>query len=181
MAEKKTDKKKKKTPDNGDGNPSGRKQILEQMSGKLALKRDKPDDPMTPKKFEPPSVSAGPIERVIELTFNPSRDKIREMTVVDRMQGRLFPQLDMINAGRGYILEIAAYRQNPKLYQQVFDQERPVSPNLLEEFIYRTAQWQKSVNARNLEKAVEIALAEVETRGEDNEGEGLGSADAWRE
>jgi hypothetical protein len=103
------------------------------------------------------------------------------MTVVDRMQGRLFPQLDMINAGRRYVLEIAAYRQNPKLYQQVFEQERPVSPDLLDEFIYRTAQWQKSVNARNLEKAVEIALAEVETRGEGEEGEGLGSADAWRE
>ena len=172
---------KRKSPDNGDSKPLDKKQIIEQMSNKLALKRDKPDEPLVPKSLEPPSVSAGPIERVIELTFNPSRDKIREMTVVDRMQGRFFPQLDMINAGRGYILEIAAYRQNPKLYQQVFSRERPVSPNLLDEFIYRTAQWQKSINARNLEKAVEIALAEVETRGESDEGEGLGSADAWRE
>lgn len=130
---------------------------------------------------EPPSVSAGPIDKVIELAFNPSRDKIREVTIIDRVQGRLFPQMDMINYMRHYVLEIAHFRQDPDEYKREFGKTQPVPPEPLDEFMYRTAQWAKSVAGKNLEKATDIALAETEVKGGEGE-EGIGSgADPWKD
>lgn len=142
------------------------------------LKRDNP-----PRRGEaepePPSVSAGPVDRVIELAFNPSREKIREVTIIDRMQGRLFPQLDMVNMMLHYCLEVAYYRQDALAYQQVFGKDIPEQPDPLDEFMFRTAQWQKSVAGKNLERATDIALAETEARSE--EVEGLGGVEPWKD
>ncbi len=142
------------------------------------LRRNKKDETVAETSPEV-SVSAGPVDKVIELAFNPSREKIREVTIIDRIQGRLFPMIDMIITGRDYILEVAYYRQDAEAYQKLFKKPRPVSPNLLEEFLFRTAQWQKSVQGKNLERATDIALAETEIRGADD-GD-LNSTDAWKE
>ena len=114
----------------------------------------------------PASISAGPVDKVIELAFNPSRDKIREVTVVDRMQGRLFPQIDMVNMLLHYCLEISFYRQDKEEYKRKFNRTRPVPPDAMDEFLFRTAQWQKSVAGRNLDRAIDIALAETEAKAE---------------
>lgn len=124
------------------------------------------------------AVSAGAVDRVIDLAFNASREKIREVTVIDRIQGRLFPLLDVINLGRQYILEIALYRQDKEEYKKVFKQPRPVSPNLLDELLFRTAQWQKSVAGKNLERAIDIALAETENKAGE-EDSSYGGRDPW--
>lgn len=110
-------------------------------------------------------VSAGAVDKVIDLAFNPSREKIREVTIIDRVQGRLFPILDMIRIGRLYVLEIALYRQDKEEYKRIFKRTRPIPPDLLDEYIFRAAQWQKSVAGKNLERATDIALAETEVRG----------------
>lgn len=129
-------------------------------------------------KTEPPPISAGAIERVVDLAFNPSRDKIREVTSIDRIQGRLLPQLDIIDMMWQYVLEVALFRYDAKEYERQFGQERPIPPNLIDEFTYRTAQWQKSIGGANLKSAVDLALAEVESRIEE---EGLGNVDAWKD
>ena len=131
------------------------------------LKRNKPIESNT-EEPTPLSVTAGTIDKVIDLAFNPTRDKIREVTIIDRMQGRLFPQLDMINMMRHYVLEVAYYRQDKEAYKVTFKKEMPIQPDALEEFIYRTAQWQKSIAGKNLERATDIALAETETKAEDD-------------
>jgi hypothetical protein len=145
------------------------------------LKRTRPvhSDDDDPTELPPPRVNAGAVDRVIDLTFNPTRDKIREVTVIDRMQGRWFPQLDMINTMRKYCMEIAQYRQNKDDYKKIFHKVKPVSPDALEEYLYRTAQWQKSVAGKNLDRALDIALAESE-RGNEEE-DGMGGMDAWKE
>ncbi len=129
---------------------------------------------------ELPAVSAGAIDRVIDFAFNPSRDKIREVTIIDRIQGRLLPQLDIIALMWQNVIEIAAFRQDTVEYAKVYKRTRPVAPDLHDEFIYRTAQWQKSVAGKNLERATDIALAEIETRS--GEGDDYnGGADAWKD
>ena len=144
------------------------------------LKRKKPLIQETEEQ-EPPSVSAGPLEKVIDYAFNPSREKIREVTIIDRVQGRLFPQMDMINYMRHYCLEIAHYRQDPEAYKETFKRPKPIPPEPLDEFLFRTAQWAKSVAGKNLERATDIALAEVETKGMEGE-ENIGSgSDPWKE
>lgn len=115
----------------------------------------------------PASVSAGPIDKVIELTFNPTREKIREVTIIDRMQGRLFPIMDIINSMYRNCIEVAAYRQSKTLYKEMYKRPAPKPLDVMEELIYRTAQWQKSVAGKNLERATDIALAETETRTDD--------------
>jgi len=119
---------------------------------------------------EPEPVSAGPIDKVIELAFNPSKDKIREVTIIDRMQGKLLPQLDLVALQWDAVIEIAVYRRNSLEYKKVFERERPVHPDLLGEFMYRTAQWQKSVEGKNLERLTDLALAETEARAGEDEG-----------
>ena len=136
------------------------------------LKRNKPKEVDDDKEVnKTPAVSAGTIDKITDYAFNPSRDSIRSVTIVDRMQGRLFPQLDMINMGRAYIIEIATYRQDKDVYKQKFKKERPVPPDLLDEFIFRTAQWSKSIAGVNLNRMIDIVLAEKEANaGEDEFG-----------
>ena len=129
---------------------------------------------------KPISVSAGTVDKVIDLAFNPTREKIREVTVVDRLQGRLFPQLDMINMLRHYCLEVAEYRQNKELYRLRYGRDKPVIPDALDEYLYRTAQWQKSIEGKNLEKATDIALAETEAKAITEDTRGL-DGDFWSE
>ena len=126
-------------------------------------------------ELPPAKVAAGSVDKVIDLAFNPTREKIREVTIVDRIQGRLFPQLDMINAGLLYCLEIAFFRQSPTEYEKQFKRKMPKPPNLMDEFIYRTAQWQKSISGKNLERATDIALAETEAKSGD-EGDIVGGS-----
>jgi len=86
------------------------------------------------------------------------------------MQGRLFPQLDMINFMRHYCLEVAYYREDTKVYKELFGKDIPVQPDPIDELLYRTAQWQKSEKGQNLQKITDIALAETEANAEDEEG-----------
>lgn len=113
-----------------------------------------------------PKITAGSIDKVVDLAFNPSRDKIREVTVIDRMQGRLLPQLDLIDLMWQYVIEVATFRYDEELYKTNYpESDYPIPPNLIEEFTYRTAQWQKSVGGKNLQSAIDLALAETETAG----------------
>jgi len=130
------------------------------------IKRTKVVTDKKPEKKDP-DITQGTIPQLIDLAFNPSRDKIREVTIVDRIQGRFFPLIDMINYMRHHVLEIALYRQNPEEYELLYEKPCPVQAEPLDEFIYRTAQWQKSVQGKNLEKASDIALAETEIKGQE--------------
>lgn len=133
------------------------------------------EDRHTPAESSGNSVSAGAIDRVIDLAFNPSREKIREVTIIDRMQGRLFPILDTTDALFLDCIKVAVYRQSPENYGAVFKEPEPTPMvDILGELLYRTAQWQKSVAGKNLERATDIALAETETREPEEEPLGPG-------
>lgn len=127
----------------------------------------------------PAAVSSGPIDKVIDYAFNPSRDKIREMTIIDRMQGRLLPVLDLANTMYHYCIEVAVYREDPQQYLVIYGRPKPIPPDPVDELLYRVAQWQKSVAGKNMERAMDLALAEQEAKaGED---EGGTYADAWKD
>jgi hypothetical protein len=140
------------------------------------LKRNRPQPEKPPPEI-PPAANALRAS-VVELAFNPTREKIREVTIVDRVQGRLLPLLDIEAQGWEYIIEIAAYRQNSRLYEKIYDKPRPLPINPISEYTYRLAQWQKSVAGKNLERATDIALAETENKGEEEGDEG-GRIDPW--
>ncbi len=116
----------------------------------------------------PKPITSGSVDHIVDLLLNPSRDKIREVTVVDRFQGRMFPQMDMCGALMHYVLEVAMYREDSALYRKLYQRKHPIPPDLHDEFLYRTAQWQKSINAKNLDAGMSLAQAEVESRAEDD-------------
>lgn len=130
------------------------------------VRRSKPKEEEK-KKPDPPQTTQGTIDRIVDYSFNPSREKIREMTDVSPVQAKLLPQLDIIDTMWDYVVEVSLYRQNPILYKKLFkelDRERPIQPRIIDDFIYRTAQWQKSVRGTNLKSAIDLALAEMETK-----------------
>lgn len=114
-------------------------------------------------------VSQGAIDRIVDLVGNPSRDKIREVTSITAMQGKLLPQLDIYDLMWQHYIEVAMYRYDPELYKATYERDMPIFPNIVEEFMYRTAQWQKSVQAMNLKSMMDLALAETEARGAQDE------------
>ena len=123
-------------------------------------------------------VSAGPVDRVIDLAFTPSREKLREVTIIDRMQGRTFPLIDTMSSLFLDCVKIAAYRQSPETYPQVFEEDHPpVVFNTMQEYLLYTAQWQKSIAGKNLERATDIALAETEKETGEDEGDQYGGGD----
>ena len=130
------------------------------------LRRTRPAKAEDPKP-EPPALTGGAIDKIVDLALNPSRETIRGFTNIDRIQGKLLPQLDIIDLVWQYITEIAAYRLDAVEYERVYKHKRPTPPNLIDEFTYRTAQWQKSVQGKSLQSAIDLALAETETRGGD--------------
>lgn len=139
----------------------------------LDLKRSNPQSQGDSRQavIKPPdSVSAGPVDKVIELAFNPSREKLREVTIIDRMQGRTFPLIDTMSSLFLDCIKVAAYRQSPKDYQEVFEEVQPPPiVDVMGEYLYRTAQWQKSIAGKNLERATDIALAETEKSAEEED------------
>ena len=116
---------------------------------------------------DPESVTAGPVEKLLDMVFNASDDKLKEVTIIDRLQGRLLPQLDLINDMWQNCIEIAAYRQDSIQYKVDYHRTYPIPPNLIQRFLKVTAQWQKSVGGENLKKAMDVVLAEVESNIED--------------
>jgi hypothetical protein len=116
------------------------------------------------------AVSAGAVDKVIDLAFNPSWDKLREVTIIDRMQGRTFPLIDTMNSLFLDCVKIAAYRESPGTYEDVFEEEHPpIVFDIMGEYLHRSAQWQKSIAGKNLERATDIALAETEKGTEEEE------------
>lgn len=131
------------------------------------IRRNRPENEKEKKKPEPLATTAGTIDKVVDYAFNPSREKIREMTSVSPAQAKLLPQMDIVDMMWDFVIEVSLYRQSSELYQKVFEEEgkaRPIPPRIIDDFVYRTAQWQKSVHGMNLKSAIDLALAETETK-----------------
>jgi len=143
------------------------------------LKRTSPP-PVEPKKEDIPPPVSSPAGKALDLGYNPTRDKEREVTVVDRYQVRLLPLIDVTNTGLQYVLEIAYYRQDADVYEELYGRVMPVPPNLMEEYIHRMVQWNKSRDGAAFNKLNELIQIEMETKAMDDEGglRGIGKWDA---
>jgi len=117
-------------------------------------------------KEDPPEVkvSAGAIDKIVDLVGNPTRDAERGVTSITAMQAKLLPQLDIFDLMWQHYIELATYRQDVEEYEDIYKKEAPIFPNLIDEFTHRTAQWQKSIGGMNLKSMMDLALAETEAR-----------------
>ena len=144
----------------------------------LNLKRE--GKPLVEEEIEPKprAVSAGAVDKIADYLCNPNDETFREVTFIDRQQGRLLPLVDIIDEGLQYMMESILYRHNSTEYGKIFERNQPIPPNLLHSLVFRTAQWQKSVDGRNFKELKELGLTELEARTMDDE-RGYSSRDDW--
>jgi len=147
--------------------------------------RRKPEEEPEAEEFEaprePPPVTEGTVGgKIVDVVVNATREKLREFTIIDRMQGRIFPILDMMNTLASNCIQIATFRQDKRAYQRAYARRRPeLLDNILDEYLYRVAQWQRSVQGKALDKMWDVVLAETEVRANDEEEPGEPS-DEWK-
>lgn len=126
------------------------------------------------------AVSAGVVgPRIVDFVFNPTREKIREVTVVNQLEAQLLPQIDVLDTMWQYVIEVALFRQDADEYERIFGQKRPIPPNPIGDWVFRKAQWNKSIGGKNLQSGIDITLAETEARTGDEEG--IVGGDAWKD
>jgi hypothetical protein len=155
--------------------------VIVKPADNVKFKRAKAEDDDILKTPDAP-VSQGAVDKALDLAFNPTREKLREVTIIDKTQARLFPILDVINMLWSGAIEVALYRENKELYAKMFKKFGRIKPSEItipgDELLFRTAQWQKSTGGANLTKITDIALAETETRSNDD-ADLSGASDAW--
>jgi len=133
---------------------------------KTKPKRGEEEGDEEPQEPKPIAQSIG--NRAIDLAYNPEWEALRSVTVIDYMQGRLFPIIDMILSGQQYLMEVVTYRNSREDYYRLYRKGKPKTPPqmpaLLEELLKRTAQWQKSVKGTALDKLTLLAQTEIEAQ-----------------
>ena len=95
--------------------------------------------------------------------------QIRQFTRISKFQAELFSLLDVIIAGRKYILEVAAYNTSPKAYAKVMKKDNPehtgmpVIPNLAEDLLLSIAGWNRSIVGEGnfTQMTSELALEDI--------------------
>ena len=73
-------------------------------------RRKQEEQKQAQKEPSPTPVSAGPVDKIVDMVFNPSQEKTLEFTVLDHNQVRLIPQLGIIDAVWEYCIEVASFR-----------------------------------------------------------------------
>ena len=148
----------------GEKSTAARRKIDTSTLNLKRYKQREEDEEEEQAEEQPKSVSQGPVERIVDLTLNASREKLREYTVVSELQGRLFPLMDVMNGIFLECVEVATYRLSKDLYKKLYKQPMPRQGNVMDDLLYRTAQWQKSIKGKGLDRALDLALAETENR-----------------
>lgn len=150
---------------------------LEKLKTELNLKRSGRGKPQPEERKAPAPVSAGPVDKVIDMVFNPADNKILEFTSLDRNQVKLIPQLGIINDVWEHCIKIAEFREDALSYAVKYKETQPAQANLMDRFIFLTAQCQRSLNGLNMKSAIDLALAEKQAEQEkleDSLGHGFG-------
>ncbi len=137
------------------------------------------------------NVSLGGVDKVIDLLGNPTRDKLRETTYINRYQASLFPLLDTLNRAWDYVIAQSWYIANKAEYKKRYPElaaaakkvrgksEEPLPPDLADELLVRISQWNRSIAGRTVEKMSDLALAQIESQMQDDNY--ADKADSWGE
>ena len=139
------------------------------------LKRDKPKPEDQKAKRRTFAVSAGEFGSLIDGIFNTSREKMPEFTVITPQQGQIFPFLSTLNKIFNNCIEVATYRQSPDVYKAIYNEDKPKEVDVIDEFLFSTAQWQKSIRGKTLDAGTDLIKTDMETKARE---EAWGETDA---
>ena len=137
-------------------------------------RRDRQQDDTEDKPVAPPPVSLGPAGAIVDALINTSPEKLLELTDFDRNQVALVPQVVVIDDMWDYMEQVAAYRVDKEHYFRTFKKRLPEIPATSRKFVHVLAQTRRSLGGKMKKALEDMALAELETRSNDDMGVGGG-------
>ena len=124
----------------------------------------------------PPPVSLGPAGAIVDALINTAPEKLLELTDFDRNQVSLVPQVVVIDDMWDYIEQILYYRMDKEHYNKAYKRKFPETPDTSGKFVHVLAQCRRSLGGKMKKALEDMALAELETRANDDMG-GVGGHD----
>jgi len=155
------------------------KSVLEQR------RRNKQQDDMEDKPAAPPPVSLGPAGAIVDALLNTSPEHILELTDFDRNQVTLVPQVIVIDDMWKYLEQLLSYRADKQvldcrtgtvMLENALNRKHPEIPDTSGKFVQVLAQTRRSLGGKMKKALEDMALAELETRSNDDMG-GVGGHD----
>ena len=134
--------------------------------------QDEAEDKPTPS----PPVSLGPAGAIVDALINTAPEKLLELTDFDRNQVSLVPQVVVIDDMWDYVEQVLAYRTDKEQYLRVSKRRYPEIPDTSGKFVHVLAQTRRSLGGKMKKALEDMALAELETRVNDDMG-GVGGRD----
>jgi hypothetical protein len=123
-----------------------------------------------------PPVSLGPAGAIVDALINTSPEKLLELTDFDRNQVTLVPQVVVIDDMWDYIEQVLIYRMDKDHYYKAYRRKYPETPDTSGKFVHVLAQCRRSLGGKMKKALEDMALAELETRSNDDMG-GVGGHD----
>ena len=150
---------------------------LDKLKSALEQRRkSKQQDDAEDKPAPPPPVSLGPAGAIVDALINTAPEKLLELTDFDRNQVSLVPQVVVIDDMWDYAEQVLEYRTDKDQYFKAFKRRYPEIPDTSGKFVHVLAQTRRSLGGKMKKALEDMALAELETRA-DNEMGGVGGHD----
>ena len=146
------------------------KSVLEQR--RMNRQQDDTED----KPSLPPPVSLGPAGAIVDALINTAPEKLLELTDFDRNQVSLVPQVVVMDDMWDYIEQVLSYRTDSAHYKLTSKRTFPETPDTSGKFVHVLAQCRRSLGGKMKKALEDMALAELETRSNDDMG-GVGGHD----
>ena len=150
---------------------------LDKLKSALEQRRkNRQQDDAEDKPAPPPPVSLGPAGAIVDALINTAPEKLLELTDFDRNQVSLVPQVVVIDDMWDYIEQVLSYRTDKDHYSKSFKRKYPETPDTSGKFVHVLAQCRRSLGGKMKKALEDMALAELETRANDDMG-GVGGRD----
>ncbi len=121
----------------------------------------------------PPPVSLGPVGAIVDALINTGPEKMLELTDLDRNQVALIPQVVVIDDMWDYIEQVTLFRSDSNYYAKLYQKRFPETPDTTGKFVQMLAKCRRSLGGKTQKALEDLALADLETRSNDD---GMGGA-----
>jgi len=150
---------------------------LDKLKSALEQRRkSRQQDDVEDKPAPPLPVSLGPVGTIVDALINTAPEKLLELTDFDRNQVTLIPQVVVIDDMWDYLEQVLSYRDDSSQFFKTYKRKLPETPDMSGKFVHVLAQCRRSLGGKMKKALEDMALAELETRANDDMG-GIGGHD----
>jgi len=122
----------------------------------------------------PKPITEGPVDKIVEVLVNPSPEKMLEVTDLDRNQVSLIPQVLVTEDLWDYMEQVVMFRSDKTYYEKIYSRKYPETPDTSGRFVQLLARCRRSLNGKTQKALEDLALADLETRHDNEDMDSLG-------